>query len=53
MSHALPLPGSAATMVGKAADLARDWNRLRCLAGSGHVPQSVTGCELFLFHPEG
>ncbi|SEC67237.1 ChrR Cupin-like domain-containing protein [Amycolatopsis tolypomycina] len=26
---------------------------LHAPAGSWHVPASVTGCTLFLFHPEG
>lgn len=26
---------------------------LHCPAGSEHVPQSATGCTLFLFYPEG
>jgi len=26
---------------------------IHCPAGSRHVPQSVTGCRLFLFYPEG
>ncbi|MCC3765061.1 cupin domain-containing protein [Glycomyces sp. TRM65418] len=26
---------------------------IHCPAGSSHVPQSTTGCRLFLFYPEG
>ncbi|RZS29550.1 ChrR-like anti-ECFsigma factor [Herbihabitans rhizosphaerae] len=26
---------------------------LHCPAGSSHVPQSKTGCRLFVFYPEG
>jgi anti-sigma factor ChrR (cupin superfamily) len=26
---------------------------IHCPAGSSHVPQSKTGCVLFLFYPEG
>lgn len=26
---------------------------LHCPAGSSHVPQSTTGCRLFVFYPEG
>lgn len=26
---------------------------IHCPAGSSHVPQSVQGCTLFLFYPEG
>lgn len=26
---------------------------IHCPAGSSHVPQSATGCRLFVFYPEG
>lgn len=26
---------------------------IHCPAGSSHVPQSTTGCRLFVFYPEG
>lgn len=26
---------------------------IHCPAGSSHIPQSVTGCRLFVFYPEG
>ncbi|SHG81146.1 cupin domain-containing protein [Streptoalloteichus hindustanus] len=26
---------------------------LHCPAGSSHIPQSTTGCRLFVFYPEG
>ncbi len=54
--HHLPGPEEVFVVSGVFNDGVNDYPAgtfLHAPAGSWHVPQSATGCELFLFYPEG
>jgi len=51
-----PGPEEVYVVSGVFNDGARDYSAgsfIHCPAGSEHVPQSKSGCRLFLFYPEG
>jgi quercetin dioxygenase-like cupin family protein len=51
-----PGPEECFVVSGVFNDGVRDYSAgsfIHCPAGSEHVPQSTTGCVLFLFYPEG
>jgi quercetin dioxygenase-like cupin family protein len=51
-----PGPEEVFVVSGVFNDGVRDYRAgsfIHCPAGSSHVPQSETGCRLFVFYPEG